>query len=149
MRAISSKYEIGRIHYHEDDRAQRLLNIFPKANENSQFNVSYVNSNNHVVAWHGHHAQTDQWVCLKGSFKIGLAIPEPGSHGEKFTIKFMYLSDKNVNQCLTIPPGILHGYKALEQDSILLYHVTEKYDILDEIKFPVGFFNEDWSTKNE
>ena len=38
------------VQYHEDDRAQRLLNIFDLSN--GQINVSYVNSTKHAVAWH-------------------------------------------------------------------------------------------------
>jgi hypothetical protein len=38
------------MNFHEDDRAQRLFDIFPKVN--GQINVSYVNSTEHIVAWH-------------------------------------------------------------------------------------------------
>ena len=148
IRSFSSIYNFSHSQYHEDDRAQRILNAFNNITENSQFNVSYVNSIDHVVAWHGHHVQTDQWMCLKGSFKVGLAFPVLGSFGKDFNIKFVYLSDKDINKCLTIHPGILHGYKALEPGSIMLYHNSEKYDILDEIKYPAGSFEENWNTKS-
>ena len=59
------------MNFHEDDRAQRLFDIFPKVN--GQINVSYVNSTKHIVAWHKHFVQTDYWCCLKGSFKVGIA----------------------------------------------------------------------------
>ncbi len=125
--------------FHEDDRAQRLLNIFPEVN--GQINVSYVNSTNHVVAWHKHNIQTDYWACLKGSFKVGLAY-------EDGTVKWEYLSDKNP-RVLKIVPGIYHGYKALEPGSILLYYLTEKYNPEDEIRAKVGDFGEDWHTENK
>ena len=51
--------------YHEDDRAQRLLDVFPI--ENGQVNISYINSTEHIVAWHKHEKQTDYWIVLKGS----------------------------------------------------------------------------------
>ena len=101
------------IQYHEDDRAQRLQNVYPHME--GQINISYVNSTSHVVAWHSHILQTDYWVCLKGSFKVGLAKPkEDGT----YEVVFEYLSDKNFDM-LEIPPGIYHGYKALEPNSIL------------------------------
>ena len=125
--------------FNEDDRAQRLLNIFPTID--GQINVSYVNSTEHVVAWHKHHIQTDYWVCLKGSFKVGLAYDDG-------TVKWEYLSDKNP-RVLEITPGIYHGYKALEPESILLYYLTEKYNPDDEIRAAVGTFNESWDTINK
>ena len=125
--------------YHEDDRAQRLLDVF--SDLEGQVNVSYVNSTKHIVAWHKHNLQTDYWVCLKGSFKVGLATKEGGC-------KFEYLSDKNP-RVLEIPPGIYHGYKCLEEGSILMYYVTRKYDPNDEIRASVGHFGEHWGTENK
>lgn len=125
--------------FHEDDRAQRLLDVYPLTD--GQINVSYVNSTQHVVAWHKHNIQTDYWICLKGSFKVGLATEEDGARWE-------YLSDKNP-RVLEITPGIYHGYKALEPGSILMYYLTEKYNPEDEIRAAVGAFNEDWNTENK
>jgi hypothetical protein len=45
-------HSFERIQYHEDDRAQRLLNVFDDIE--GQLNVSYVNSTEHIVAWHKH-----------------------------------------------------------------------------------------------
>ena len=59
------------MYYNEDDRAQRLFDVFDVLD--GQINVSYVNSTDHIVAWHKHNIQTDYWTCLKGSFKVGMA----------------------------------------------------------------------------
>ena len=127
------------IQYNEDDRAQRAINIFPSIN--GQINISYINSTKHVVAWHKHDIQTDYWYCIKGSFKVGLATHEEG-------VKFEYLSDKNL-RVLKIPPGIYHGYKALEPNSVLLYYLSEKYNPKDEIRAKVGDFGEEWGAENK
>lgn len=127
------------MNYNEDDRAQRLLDVFDFLD--GQVNVSYVNNTSHIVAWHKHNLQTDYWVCIKGSFKVGLATTRDGC-------KFEYLSDKNP-RVLEITPGIYHGYKALEPGSILLYYVTRKYDVEDEIRRPIGHFGEQWETENK
>ena len=50
---------------------------------------------------------------------------------------------------LKIPPGIYHGYKALEPDSILMYYLTEKYDPQDEFREKVGAFGDIWETENK
>lgn len=125
--------------YNEDDRSQRLLNIFELLD--GQINVSHVNSTNHVVAWHKHKLQTDYWVCIKGSFKVGLATKEEGA-------EFVYLSDKQP-KVLKIPPGVYHGYKSLEPGSILLYYLTHKYNPQDEFRAKVGDFGEIWEAEDK
>jgi dTDP-4-dehydrorhamnose 3,5-epimerase-like enzyme len=137
---LSSFLEVS---YHEDDRAQRVFDIFSL--KEGQINISYVNSTSHVVAWHVHEIQTDYWFCPKGSFKVGLAEPtEDGTH----RVRWEYLSDKNP-RVLRIPPGTFHGYKALQPESIMLYFLTEKYDAKDEKRVPPGFFKEDWRAEDK
>ena len=142
------------IQFHEDDRAQRAMNVF-KYLRGGQVNISYVNSTQHVVAWHKHNIQTDYWFCVKGSLKVGLAEETkesreqvPGEGGQYYETKFEYLSDKNP-RVLVIPPGVYHGYKALEPGSIMLYYLSEQYDPNDELRAAVGAFGEDWGTENK
>ena len=130
------------IQFHEDDRAQRLFMNFP--NVKGQINISYVNSKDHVVAWHKHKKQTDYWVCIKGSFKVGLCREIDG----KAIVEWEYLSDKNY-KILEIPPGVWHGYKALQPDSIMLYSLDKEYSPNDEWKAKPGSFGEIWSTENK
>tara|TARA_R110000824_G_scaffold389607_1_gene585775 strand:- start:435 stop:842 length:408 start_codon:yes stop_codon:yes gene_type:complete len=134
------KYTFKDIPYNEDDRAQRYLDVFADLGK-GQINISYVNSTDHIVAWHKHNIQTDYWVCIKGSFKVGLATHDEGA-------QFEYLSDKNP-RVLKIPPGIYHGYKALEPGSILMYYLTEKYNPEDEYRALPGEFNENWKRENK
>ena len=136
------------MYYHEDDRAQRLFDVFDVLD--GQLNISYVNSTKHIVAWHKHNIQTDYWTCLKGSFKVGLAEElhihkdmDPTPVG--VSVKWEYLSDKNP-RVLEITPGIYHGYRALEPGSILCYYLTHKYNPEDEIRAKVGDFGENWDT---
>jgi len=129
---------INDIQFHEDDRAQRCLNVFPSVN--GQVNISYVNSTKHVVAWHKHDIQTDYWFCVKGSFKVGLA--------KDGNVEWEYLSDKT-QKVLEIPPGVYHGYKAIEPNSILVYYLSHKYNPNDEIRAKVGDFGECWETENK
>ena len=129
--------------FHEDDCAQRLFDVFPKVN--GQINISHVNSTSHIVAWHKHKIQTDYWFCVKGSFKVGLAVPQSdGTH----VVSWEYISDKNP-RVLEIPPGVYHGYRALQPESIILYYLTEKYDTNDEWKVLPGHFGEDWNTEDK
>ena len=130
--------EIKSVQFHEDDRAQRFFDVFDVLP--GQVNISHVNSTEHVVAWHKHKKQVDYWFCIKGSFKVGLATEKDGA-------EFVYISDKNP-RVLEIPPGVWHGYKALEPGSIMLYYLTEKYDVDDEWKVRPGDFGEEWGTES-
>ena len=140
--------EDSEVQYHEDDRAQRLLNVFDVPE--GQINVSVVNSTNHIVAWHSHKIQTDYWTCLKGAFKVGLAYPVKDSEGntERYRVVWKYLSDRKP-MSIKIPPGVYHGYKALVPGSIMLYYLTEKYDPDDEFRALPGDFGETWETENK
>jgi dTDP-4-dehydrorhamnose 3,5-epimerase len=135
------------MNYNEDDRAQRLCDIF-ETETKGQVNISYINTTEHIVAWHRHFKQTDYWVCLKGSMKVGLGYTVPAGNSNEVNVKFEYLSDKNF-RVLEIPPGVWHGYKALEPGTILMYYVTEKYDPEDEIRKKVGDFGEEWGIVNK
>lgn len=128
--------------FNEDDRAQRLFLEFSELQ--GQINISHVNSTNHIVAWHRHKKQTDYWFCVKGSFKIGLAEEIDG----ETHVKWEYLSDK-IPRILRIKPGIWHGYKALQPESIMLYYLTEKYDTSDEWKVVPGHFGEKWAIEDK
>ena len=125
--------------FHEDDRAQRVIDIFEHLP--GQINISYVNSTNHIVAWHKHKLQTDYFYCIKGSFKIGLC--------DNIETRFLYISDKNPTNLITIPPNIWHGYKSLEPNSIILYYVSHKWNKNDEWKCTPGSFGESWETINQ
>ena len=142
-------YSFDTIHFHEDDRAQRYLDVFKELGP-GQINISYVNSTKHIVAWHKHNIQTDYWCCIKGSFKVGLAskTEAPQEAGDVYDVKFEYLSDKNP-RILKIPPGIYHGYKALEPNSILIYYLTEKFNPGDEFRAKPGSFGEKWHVENK
>ena len=96
------------MNYNEDDRAQRLCDIF-ETETKGQVNISYINTTEHIVAWHRHFKQTDYWVCLKGSMKVGLGYTVPAGNSNEVNVKFDYLSDKNF-RVLEIPPGVWHGY---------------------------------------
>ena len=128
------------MNYHEDDRAQRLFDIFPEVS--GQINISHVNSTDHIVAWHKHKIQTDYWFCIKGSFKVGLAEPQDDG---TYRVRWEYLSDKNP-RIIEIPPGVYHGYKALQSESIILYYLDQKYSSDDEWKVLPGHFGENWNT---
>jgi dTDP-4-dehydrorhamnose 3,5-epimerase-like enzyme len=149
------------IKFHEDDRAQRLQDVFKTGMPDEQINISYINSTEHCVGWHYHTKQTEYWFVIKGALKVGLAKSDTPAGNDKNTdktssdagsaVEFEYLSDRN-QQALEIPPNIYHGYKALIPGTILMYYITEKYDkvsMYDDKRAPIGYFGEDWSTPSK
>ena len=135
------------VKFHEDDRAQRLQDVYKKGLPNSQINISHINSTNHSVGWHSHKIQTEYWFVAKGALKVGLVNLD----NKNPKAEFEYLSDKNP-RILEIPPGIAHGYKAMIPGTILIYCISEKYDDIsqfDDERYPIGYFGEDWNTPNK
>ena len=150
------------IKFHEDDRAQRLQDVYQVGMKDSQINISYVNSTEHCVGWHYHTKQTEYWFVVKGALKVGLVKSDAGMEeggGSATTdkvvqasgVEFEYLSDKNL-QVLEIPPYVYHAYRALIPGTILMYYITEKYEEVskyDDERVPIGYFGENWGTPNK
>jgi dTDP-4-dehydrorhamnose 3,5-epimerase-like enzyme len=149
------------IKFHEDDRAQRLQDVYQVGMKDTQINISYVNSTEHCVGWHYHTKQTEYWFVVKGALKVGLVKSDVQTDEEKnkkdvvsgkvVGVEFEYLSDKNL-QVLEIPPFVYHGYRALIPETILMYYITEKYEEVskyDDERVPIGYFGEDWGTPNK
>ena len=141
--------KVHSIKFHEDDRAQRLQDVYKLGMPDSQINISYINSIGHAVGWHSHKIQTEYWFVVKGALKVGLAKTK--NDGKEAEVNFEYLSDKNP-RVLEIPAGICHGYKALIPGTILMYYITEKYETVsqfDDDRYEIGCWGEDWSTPNK
>ena len=141
--------KVHSIKFHEDDRAQRLQDVYKLGMPDSQINISYINSTGHAVGWHSHKIQTEYWFVVKGALKVGLAKTK--NDGKEAEVNFEYLSDKNP-RVLDIPAGICHGYKALIPGTILMYYITEKYETVsqfDDDRYEIGCWGEDWSTPNK
>ena len=150
------------IKFHEDDRAQRLQDVYQVGMKDSQINISYVNSTEHCVGWHYHTKQTEYWFVVKGALKVGLVksdarMEEGGGSAttdkvvQASGVEFEYLSDKNL-QILEIPPYVYHGYRALIPGTILMYYITEKYEKVskyDDERVPIGHFGESWGTPSK
>lgn len=84
-------------------------------------------------AWHIHHLQTDWWYCI-GALKVGLHDLRDGSptRGETATL---FMGDRYGPVCISIPPGVAHGCRALELTH-LLYITSNVYDPADEGRIP-------------
>jgi dTDP-4-dehydrorhamnose 3,5-epimerase len=111
------------MHTNQDDRAFRYCDVFPEIGK-GDINVSVCHPQT-LCAWHRHKKQTDYWFVVKGSLKVGLM-----EDGKPPT--FIVLSDRDP-KVISIPPETWHGYfNFTNEQAILMYHITEKYDGTDE-----------------
>lgn len=78
---------------------------------------------------HFHHRQSDWWIPVSGSLQIALADLRTGSPTFLETLSVKLSSSDSI--CLLIPPGVAHGFLALE-DISLIYAVNRYYDGADE-----------------
>lgn len=108
---------------HNDHRRSGSYDIIPGLE--GDFNFTVHNPNVVPEELHTHKKQTDYFAVAKGRVMFRL-VDENGTE-EKFI-----MTDKD-NRTLIIPPGIWHGYMALEP-SIMVFYLSHKYDPNDEFK---------------
>ena len=76
-----------------------------------------------IKAWHLHHAQTDRVCCISGRIRLGMVDVRSNS-STKGNTEDMVIGDGNP-KIITIPYGILHGWKGLT-DTALVINVPDK-----------------------
>lgn len=135
-------YQSKDIKIHEDERGSFSevfrQEWFPGAPEFVQGNIS--RSKRGVLrGFHYHERQWDLWIPVAGSFFVVLV----SEYGLFETLELRSTEP----QAILIPPGIAHGFQALE-DSVLLYAVTNYYDGTDEHEFHWQSVGVDWPIEN-
>jgi len=104
-----------------------------------------------VKGWHYHKVQTDNFTIVKGMMKVVLYDGRDGSptHGE---INEFFMGELNP-LLVTIPPGVLHGMKAIGTEPGMLVNCpTEPYAYDDPDEYRVdphgGDVPYDWDRKD-
>ena len=96
----------------------------------------------YVKAWHYHKKQTDNFVCVKGSMRVGLYDGREHSKTKGEVQEFILSLDEPI--LLQIPPKILHGFESnIEEESVIISIPTEKYNYNNPDEFRVDPFNND------
>lgn len=92
---------------------------------------------------HFHHLQHDYWLCVRGAILVCVHDARPGSPTEGVTQGLVL--DGSTSAGVYIPPGVLHGFAALE-DSTLTYLVDNYYDGSDEfgVRYDDPVVGMDW-----
>lgn len=108
---------------HEDHRRKGAYDIVPDMP--GDFNFTIHKPNVIPEELHMHKRQTDYFTVAEG--KVMFRLVQKNGREEKFI-----LGDKD-NKTLIIPPGIWHGYMALEP-SIMVFYISHKFDSSDEFR---------------
>ncbi len=100
-----------------------------------------------VRAFHKHQELWDWFFISHGSAKFILRDDRVGSptHGQMETC---VIGERNPT-LLVVPPGVFHGWMALEDDTQLISTASEVYnrEQPDEVRVPPESFGADWSVK--
>ena len=101
-----------------------------------------------VKCWHLHKIHTDQLAITRGKIQIVLVDirKRSGTFGHVNSI-FAGIDKPRI---LKVPPGIIHGWKALSRPEVIVYNFqTQVYDPKDEYRFPWDCILKDiWEPKN-
>jgi dTDP-4-dehydrorhamnose 3,5-epimerase len=88
-----------------------------------------------VKAWHLHRKHTDQFVVTRGKIQIVCVDCRPES--KSFGRANSFIAGNRKPMMIVIPPGILHGWKALSVPEALVLNLqSHPYDPRDEVRVP-------------
>lgn len=87
-----------------------------------------------VKCWHLHAIHTDQFTVTRGKLQVSLVDLRKDS--PTFGIANYVVMGEGIPRYLKIPPGIMHGWKALgDKESIVVNYQSHPYDAEDEYKY--------------
>ena len=101
-----------------------------------------------VKCWHLHDVHTDQFVVTRGKVQVSLA--DLREDGPSFGQVNVFVLGSLSPGLIRIPPGIMHGWKALSSPEIIVLNLqSHTYDPADEFKFPWDCVLEEiWEPRN-
>lgn len=101
-----------------------------------------------VKGWHLHAVHSDQMTVTRG--KVQISVADIREDSPTFGHVNVFIFSTAHPGLLRIPPGLIHGWKALSHPEILVVNVqTHIYDPADEFKFEWDVvLPEVWEPKN-
>lgn len=126
---------IRNIRFHQDHRRVGWFDIFPVGNV-VDVNVVRIHKAGTITGWHRHQKQTDFWFVPHGLLQVGVF-----KEGEE--VRWEFLSPE-FGKVFEIEPNTWHGYRALKDDTFLIYGLTNKYDGSDEERLRIEDAGIEW-----
>lgn len=137
--------------FHQDDRRWGAFDVFgDNTRRIRDVNVVHIPRAGTIVAWHRHRIQTDFWYVAQGCLQVGLAeTAERSLPFDRHTryvkeYEWVYLSPQS-QLVLEIRPTFWHGYKSVEDNTILIYGLTEEYNPQDEERAKIEELGIQWN----
>ncbi len=88
-----------------------------------------------IKSWHLHQHHTDQFVVTRGKLQVICVDVRPDS--PTFREVNSFILGTHQPALLLIPPGVLHGWKALSAPEVIVVNLqSHPYDPEDEFRFP-------------
>ena len=142
--------KVVKLEPHVDDRGY-LIEILRQDDEHfTKFGQVYIVgdvSRGTVRAFHKHEVLWDYFFITHGSAKFALRDDRKNSttYEEMMTI---VIGERNPS-LITVPPGVYHGWMALEDDTQLISIASELYNREgpDEERIPADSFGYQWEVK--
>lgn len=101
-----------------------------------------------IKAWHLHLIHTDQFTVTRG--KLQVVLVDVRSDSPTYRRVNSIILGHGVPKLVLIPPGVLHGWKALKGEEVIVTNFqSHPYDPSDELKFrPELILTDIWEPKN-
>jgi dTDP-4-dehydrorhamnose 3,5-epimerase len=101
-----------------------------------------------VKCWHLHDIHTDQFTVTRG--KLQVVLVDIRANSPSFGHVNSFVLGLQRPRLIKIPPGIMHGWKALSQPEVIVVNLqSHVYDAADEYKYPWDCVLADvWEPKN-
>ena len=104
-----------------------------------------------IRAWHGHLKEAKYVFVDKGSIILGIVkIDNVQNPSKDQGVKRYILSDKSP-KVIFIPPGYANGFRALEDDTRIIFFSTVTLDEAkgDDYRFPADYWGDKiWQVEN-
>lgn len=88
-----------------------------------------------LKAWHAHRYQSQWNYVTSGKIQVALHDARPESPTYRMTMEFA-VGEGEEAVCYFFPPGVLHGYRCIEDPMNIIYVTSGTYDLKDEIRIP-------------
>lgn len=128
--------ELRQIHDERGYLMEMLRSDWP---EFEKFGQCYVTTANPgvVKGWHYHKLQTDHFIVLRGSAKV-VCYDDRKDSKTKGDVDEFFPGERNP-LLIKIPPGVLHGFKAVGSEPVYLVNLPTRlynYEEPDEYRLP-------------
>ena len=128
------------------------MHMIKNLNNNFKFGEIYFSSSypGVIKGWHEHRKQTQNYAVIKGMIKLVMYDNRKDSKTYR-EIQELFIGSKNY-QLVTIPPGIVNGYKNICLEEIILANCSDlPHDPSEMIRYDPfeNFIDYDWNLKNK